>query len=84
MWWLLLAVGVAPACNVTARSSSRLQAQFEVLPAPGAAGWLGADSDLSALIGGNRALWVFADTFIGKYDAATGSRVEQGWAMPHN
>mmetsp|Transcript_120876 Transcript_120876/g.386966 ORF Transcript_120876/g.386966 Transcript_120876/m.386966 type:complete len:441 (+) Transcript_120876:85-1407(+) len=65
-----------------------LQVQFEVLPGPGEAGWLGGDSDVSVVIGGGatgrRALWIFADTFITKYDRNDQSRVLDGIHMPHN
>lgn len=65
-----------------------LQAQFEVLPNDGARGWLGADSDVSIVIGGGktgrRALWIFADTFITTYQKNNNSRKWDGMEMPHS
>jgi hypothetical protein len=65
-----------------------LQAQFEVLPEDGAKGWLGADSDVSLVIGGGktgrRELWIFADTYVTTYQKSTGQRLWKGMEMPHS
>ena len=75
----------APAKAVAAPD---LQAQFEVIPDDGTRGWLGADSDVSIVIGGGqtgrRALWIFADTYITTYRKSTNQREWDGMEMPHS
>jgi len=78
----------APGLSAQGSPAEDLQAQFEVLPEACEAGWLGADSDVSVVINGGptgrRALWIFADTFITKYDSSNQSRVLEGHQMPNN
>eukprot|EP01045_Picozoa_sp_COSAG04_P001021 COSAG04_NODE_30_length_35898_cov_42.288053_20_plen_502_part_00 len=78
----------APGVVATGTPAADLQAQFEVLPKDGEAGWMGADSDVSMLIGGGktgaRALWIFADTYIATYDKAQDQRLWSGMQMPHS
>ena len=77
---------------VTVLAASRaldLQRNFEVLPAPGEVGWLGADADVTIKVGGprgplTRVLWIFSDTLMSHYDASTESRVLANFTMPHN
>jgi hypothetical protein len=73
--------------TATAEPAPDLQAAFESLPAPGVAGWTGADSDVSVVVKGGptgrRTLWIFADTFVAGYNGTSHSRLLP-WHMPHN
>ena len=73
----------------SASPATDIQKQFEVLPSvAGVPGWLGADSDVSIVIGGGptgrRALWIFADTYISEYYASKEQRDWPGKQMPHS
>ena len=73
--------------KASATPAPDLQQQFEVLPQGGHPGWLGADSDVSIVIGGTsgrRALWIFADTYISGFNKAQDQREWAGKQMPHS
>lgn len=80
--------GKASGPTVIAEPASDLQANLEVLPRKDEVGWLGGDSDVSLVIGGGstgrRALWIFADSFIGKRDVEIQAREKKGVSMPHS
>ena len=82
------APAAAAAAAATAVPAPDLQQQFEVLPEDGTQGWLGADSDVSIVIGGGktgrRALWIFADTYITTYQQRANQRLWKGMEMPHS
>jgi hypothetical protein len=65
-----------------------LQNMFEVLPPEGSRGWMGAESEVSIVIGGGstgrRALWLFADTYITHFNASANQRQWAGMEMPHS
>jgi len=80
--------GSSVLAEVTSSFAHDLQVQFEKLPSTGEAGWMGADSAASIVIGGGRtgrrALWLFADTLLTKYDAQNQSRQWDGLQMPRS
>mmetsp|Transcript_20685 Transcript_20685/g.52821 ORF Transcript_20685/g.52821 Transcript_20685/m.52821 type:complete len:454 (+) Transcript_20685:71-1432(+) len=74
--------------SAAGQDATDLQDAFEVLPGDNQTGWLGADSDVSVVIGGGpgggprRVLWLFADTFLARHDAKTRARIWDGMHMP--
>jgi hypothetical protein len=73
--------------QVESHWANDLQEKFEVLPTDGP-GWLGADSDVSLIVGGGptgkRSLWIFADTYISGYNETSNQRIWAGKQMPHS
>jgi hypothetical protein len=66
------------------RPAAEIDALFAIDPTnPGQDVWMGGDVDTSVAMD-NHTLWLFGDTWIGRFNASSNQRVKSGVHMPHS